>query len=155
MVRRIEELHMNFLFEKPTEYNVHLIKEFYANWDLRDQNSEVKIHGQVTFSAHDLNSILGTLEVDSLQLRHLNITLPYKNIRQILYGNTSMAMCILHQEFGHHSIFSYAQMNRVARMSLKIMYHCLIPRKHMTRVTRDRVRMIYALMQEGFYHDPN
>lgn len=31
IVRRLEELHMNFLFEQPTQCNLYLIREFYAN----------------------------------------------------------------------------------------------------------------------------
>lgn len=66
MVRSIEELHMNFIFEQPTECNTHLIREFYANWDPRDPNLEIKICEKVvTFNAHDLNSILGIHEVDT------------------------------------------------------------------------------------------
>lgn len=77
MVWRLEQMHMNFLFEQPTECNLHLIKEFYANWDPQDPNSEVKIHGLVvTFSAHNLNVILGTLEADTIPLIQLNITPP-------------------------------------------------------------------------------
>lgn len=67
MVWRLEELYMNFIFEQTTECNLHLIKEFYANWDPRDHNSKRKIHGQVvTFTVHVLNAILGTPEVDTL-----------------------------------------------------------------------------------------
>lgn len=33
MVRRIEALDMNFIFHQPTECNLHLVREFYANWD--------------------------------------------------------------------------------------------------------------------------
>ncbi|PHT59911.1 hypothetical protein CQW23_02274 [Capsicum baccatum] len=62
----------------------------FLSMDPRDPSSEVKIHGQVmTFGAHNLNAILGTPEVDSLQLRQLNITLLYAYIRHLLCGNRS------------------------------------------------------------------
>lgn len=46
--------------------------------------------------------------------------------------------------------FSYAQINRLARIWLKIICHCLIPGKHMIEVTQYWGFLIYALMQEGF-----
>ncbi|KAF3617515.1 hypothetical protein FXO38_12186 [Capsicum annuum] len=33
MVRRIEALNMNFIIHQPAECNLHLVREFYANWD--------------------------------------------------------------------------------------------------------------------------
>lgn len=129
---------------------MHLIREFYADWDLKDLDSE-KIRGQVvTFSAYDLNAILGTPKADSLKLRQLNITLPYTNITHLLCSNRSIVRWIHHREGGYHMTFLYVQMNRKARMWLKIIYLCLIIGKDMTEVTRDRVCLIYALMQEGF-----
>ncbi|KAF3634172.1 hypothetical protein FXO37_26625 [Capsicum annuum] len=62
MVRRIEALCMNFLFEYPTVCNLSLVWEFYVNWDPRDKDAEVQIMGQVvTFTAHTLNDLLGVI----------------------------------------------------------------------------------------------
>ncbi|PHU29657.1 hypothetical protein BC332_01750 [Capsicum chinense] len=33
MVQRIEALNINFIFHQPTECNLHLVREFYDNWD--------------------------------------------------------------------------------------------------------------------------
>lgn len=70
MVRCIKELHMDFLFAQPYYCKMSLVREFYANWDLRECNLEVKIRGQVlTFTPHTLNTLLGTpkLDVESLK----------------------------------------------------------------------------------------
>lgn len=83
---------MNFIFQHPTECNLYLIRDFNANQDLIDPDSEVKIYRQVmSFTEHDLNSILGIHEVDSFQLGQLNTTPPYAAIRHLLYGNRLMA----------------------------------------------------------------
>lgn len=61
---------MNFILKKPTNLDLHLIREFYVNWDPRDLYSKVKIHKQVvTFNTYDLNAILGSSNANSLQLR--------------------------------------------------------------------------------------
>lgn len=61
---------MKFVFEEPIECNLHLIREFYANWDPQQADFSVQIRGQaMKFEAHVLNTILGTPETDPLQLR--------------------------------------------------------------------------------------
>lgn len=72
---------MNFLLERPTECSLRLVREFYENWDLWDKDSKVKIKGRVvTFTAHTMNVLVGTLEVDDDPLNLMNIKLPYAHI---------------------------------------------------------------------------
>ncbi|PHT66079.1 hypothetical protein T459_30504 [Capsicum annuum] len=47
MVRRIEALNMNFIFYQPTECNLHLVREFYANWDPSHPEYLLKAYTQV------------------------------------------------------------------------------------------------------------
>lgn len=99
---------------------MHLIRKFYANWDPRYSDSEIKIRGQVTFSVHDLNATLGTIEADSLALRQLNITHPYADIRYRFSISKSIARWFHHKESSLHLTLPYTHMNREAHMWLKI-----------------------------------
>lgn len=121
---------MAFVFDQPMECNLYLLREFYANWDPRDPNHEVKIRGKVvTFTAKDLNDLLGTPEADAVQLRQLIITPPYTHTRNFLCGTRSAACRTRQQGTSLHSSFPKAQINREARMWGKIVYHCLIQRQ--------------------------
>lgn len=61
---------MTFVFEQSTKCKQHLVREFYAKWDLRDPDHKVKICGQVfTFTTKDLNELLDILEADAELLR--------------------------------------------------------------------------------------
>ncbi|XP_016577508.2 uncharacterized protein LOC107875339 isoform X2 [Capsicum annuum] len=149
MVRRIEALHMNFLFEQPSECNLSLVREFYANWDLRNKDAEVEVRGRVvTFTANCVNDLLGTPVVDAEPLKRMNVEPPYQHIRHLLCGTCSTARWIRHKESGTHVSLPFAHMNREARLWAKIIYACLVHGTHMTAVTRDRVCIIYALMRE-------
>lgn len=128
---QIEKLSMNFVFDKPTKCNIHLIRVFYVNWDPQNLDFEVQIRGKVVkFEAHYLSAILGTLEADSIQLRQLNIMPPYPAIRHMLGGNRLTARWSRHKDNNYYFIFSYAYMNREARVWLKIVCHCLMSGKH-------------------------
>lgn len=84
---------MTFMFENPTEYNLHLVCEFYANQDPRDPNHEVKVHGKVVkFTAKDINNLLGVYEADVDQLRKLIITPNYAHIQHLLSGTRWVVM---------------------------------------------------------------
>lgn len=75
-------MHMTFLFEQPQEYNLHLVREFYSTWDPGEWDLEIKVHGEVlTFTAHDINVLLGTTDVDAEPLKQINIIPPYDDIR--------------------------------------------------------------------------
>ena len=70
MVRRIEAINMNFIFHQPTECNLHLVREFYANWEPSDPDHELKICGKVIrFTAADINELLGIPEANPNFLR--------------------------------------------------------------------------------------
>lgn len=88
------------------ECNLHLVREFYANWDPRDLDFEVNIRGHVvTFTAHDLNVLFGALEADIDPLRQLNITPPYTDISHLLCENKFVARWTRHKDSGLHLIF--------------------------------------------------
>lgn len=91
---------------------MHLVREIYANWDPREQDSKVKILGQlVTFRNHDLNVLLGVLDVDTKQLKQLNIIPPYADIRHSLCGNNFLARWIHHKYSSLYLIFSSVKIN--------------------------------------------
>lgn len=57
---------MNFIFYQPTECNLHLVHDFYANWDPSDPDHELKIRGKkVQFTATDINDLLGIPEANA------------------------------------------------------------------------------------------
>ncbi|PHU17445.1 hypothetical protein BC332_13140 [Capsicum chinense] len=60
MVQRIEDINMNFIFHQPTECNLHLVREFYSNWD--PSHPEHLLKGRrkmIRFTAADINDLLG------------------------------------------------------------------------------------------------
>ncbi|XP_047266679.1 uncharacterized protein LOC124897641 [Capsicum annuum] len=149
MVRRLEQLQMQFLFYQPYECNLRLVREFYANWDPYNGDSSVQIRGQlVTFTPHTLNVLLGTPDADPQILKELYIQPPYRQIRHFLCGMHSSARWIRQRGTGIHHYFPYSHMNWEARIWAKIIYTCLLQSTHMTNVTHDRVCLIYALMRD-------
>ncbi|MCD7460847.1 hypothetical protein HAX54_044595, partial [Datura stramonium] len=70
--QRINTLGMDFIFNKPRECNLHMVRDFYANWDPTLCIHTIKIQGQVIqFEEHPLNAILGTPDTDPHPLRQL------------------------------------------------------------------------------------
>ncbi|PHT27520.1 hypothetical protein CQW23_32874 [Capsicum baccatum] len=62
MIWRIEALNMNFIFHQPTECNLHLVREFYANWDPNHPKHLLKVHWKVIrFTTADVNELLGSV----------------------------------------------------------------------------------------------
>ncbi|MCD9644868.1 hypothetical protein HAX54_033381 [Datura stramonium] len=148
IVHWIDTVGLNFIFEEPRECNLHLIREFYANWNPTLRSLTVKIRGQVvTFEPHHLNAILGARYTDAHFLRQLNITPPYADIKCTLCGARSTARWDRHKERGYHQTLPYSQMNQEARIWLKIVCSCRIPGVHMSDVIWDRVFLVYALMK--------
>ncbi|KAG5596044.1 hypothetical protein H5410_037276 [Solanum commersonii] len=147
-MRRIQELQMKFIFNEPIECNLHMIREFYANWATEFRSHFVKVQGvDVTLTPAILNNIVGIPpDADSLVLTWLNIRPPYRAIRHTLYGPQSMVQWTKHNAKRFHQSLPYAYMIREARVWLKIMMNYLIPRLHYTDITRDRVCLVYALM---------
>lgn len=85
MVQRLEQSSMTFVFTHPTECNLHLVYEFYANWGPQDQDHEVKVCSKVVrFTAADINDFLGVPEAGTYHLRKLIVTPPYAHIRNLL-----------------------------------------------------------------------
>ncbi|KAF3629434.1 hypothetical protein FXO38_05422 [Capsicum annuum] len=147
MVQRIKAININFIFHEPTESNLHLIREFYANWDPNNPDHELKVCGKlIHFTAANINELLGIPEVNPNFLKQFIILPSYVHIRHLLCGTRFSARWTRHRVTGLHSSFPYAQMDEKARMWGYIFYSCLIQGKHMMEVTRDRVCMIYTLM---------
>ncbi|MCD9643790.1 hypothetical protein HAX54_031489 [Datura stramonium] len=61
-------------------------------------------------------------------------------------GDCNLNMWTRNQQFGYRVSLLYAHLSREARPWLKIVCACLVPGKHVTHVTRERVCLVYALM---------
>lgn len=61
---------MTFVFVQPTDCNLYLIHEFFANWDPKDLYPELKVLGKVIkLTTKVINHLLGVLEENEEQLR--------------------------------------------------------------------------------------
>jgi len=147
--RRLQELHMGFIFQDPSECNISVVREFYANWKPDARSHFVTVRGvEVQLTPSVINQLLGTADSPSDVLTAINISPPYQQIRHALSGAQSTAKWIRHGHRGYHQSYPYAHMNREARVWLKMVMNCLIPGLHFTEVTRDRVCLVYALMKD-------
>uniref|UniRef100_M1DIP7 Putative plant transposon protein domain-containing protein n=1 Tax=Solanum tuberosum TaxID=4113 RepID=M1DIP7_SOLTU len=146
---RLQELHMSFIFQDPSECNVSVVREFYSNWKPDARSHFVTVRGvEVSLTPSAINQILGTADAPSDVLTGININPPYQQIRHALCGEQSTAKWIRHGHRGYHQSYPYAHINREARVWLKIVMNCLIPGLHFTDVTRDRVCLVYALIKD-------
>ncbi|KAG5599531.1 hypothetical protein H5410_030901 [Solanum commersonii] len=117
------ELGLRFIFDHPGDCNLSLVCEFYANWLTETKNKIVPIRAKdVKFNATILNEFLGTPNYDFNYFNTLKDKAPYRDIQHTLCGVES-----------------------TARVWLKIMCSVLLPAKHLTEVTRDRVVLFYML----------
>ncbi|KAH0758158.1 hypothetical protein KY290_021651 [Solanum tuberosum] len=133
----------------PTECNVSMVQEFYANWKPDARSHFVTVCGvEVPLTPSDINEILGTGNAPSDVLTGLNISPPYQQIRHTLCGARSTAKSIRHGHRGYHQSYPYAHINREGWVWLKIIINCFIPGLYYTEVTRDRVCLVYALMKD-------
>ncbi|KAH0710902.1 hypothetical protein KY284_012329 [Solanum tuberosum] len=149
IMRRLQELHMDFICQDPSECNVSVVWEFYANWKPDARSHIVIVRGmEVPLTPSSINQILGTADAPSDVLTGINISPPYQKILHALCGAHSTTKWIRHGHRGYHQSYPYAHMNREARIWLKIVMNCLIPTLHFTEVTRDRVCLVYALMKD-------
>jgi len=147
--RRLQELHMGFIFQDPSECNISVVREFYANWKPDARSHFVTVRGvEVQLTPSAINQLLGTADSPSDVLTAINISPPNQQIRHALSGAQSTAKWIRHGHRGYHQSYPYAHMNREARVWLKMVMNCLIPGLHFTEVTRDRVCLVYALMKD-------
>lgn len=95
-----------------------------------------------------INDIMGTTDrTNRLVLNQLKIPPPYNEICHLMCRPQSMAQWTHHSWKRYHKTLLYAHILREARVWLKIMINCLIPRMHYTDITHDEVCLIYALMK--------
>uniref|UniRef100_M1D9F4 Putative plant transposon protein domain-containing protein n=1 Tax=Solanum tuberosum TaxID=4113 RepID=M1D9F4_SOLTU len=135
--RTVLELGLRFIFYHPGDCNLSLVRKFYANWLTQTMYKIVPIRGKdVKFNAMILNDF-----------NALKDKLPYRDIRHTLCGVESTARWERSKDTGRHNTLHFANFNQVARVWLKIMCSVLLPTKHLTEVTRDRVVLVYMLMK--------
>ncbi|KAG5581406.1 hypothetical protein H5410_052033 [Solanum commersonii] len=72
---------------------------------------------------------------------------PYRDIRHTLCGVDSTARWERSKDTGRNNTLHFANFNQVARVWLKIVCSVLLPAKHLTEVTRDKVVLVYMLMK--------
>ncbi|KAH0712066.1 hypothetical protein KY289_008025 [Solanum tuberosum] len=146
--RTMVELGLRFIFDHRGDCNLSLVREFYANWLTETKYKSVPIRGKdVKFNATILNEFLGTPNCDSNDFNTLKDKPPYRDIRHNLCGVESTTRWEHSKDTERHNSLHFANFNQVARVWLKIVCSVLLPAKHMTEVTRDRVVLVYMLMK--------
>ncbi|KAG5581078.1 hypothetical protein H5410_051705 [Solanum commersonii] len=101
----------------------------------------------VKFNATILNEFLATPNCDSDDFNTLKNKPPYRDIRHTLCGVESTARWERSKNIGRNNTLHFANFNQVPRVWLKIVCSVLLPAKHLTEVTRDRVVLVYMLMK--------
>ncbi|KAG5619740.1 hypothetical protein H5410_004958 [Solanum commersonii] len=105
IMRLLQELHMGFIFQGPSECNISVVREFYANWKPDAHSHFVTVRDvEVPLTPSAINQILGTTDASS-------------NIRHALCGAQSTAKWIQHRHRGYYQLYPYAHMNREARVA--------------------------------------
>uniref|UniRef100_M1E149 Putative plant transposon protein domain-containing protein n=1 Tax=Solanum tuberosum TaxID=4113 RepID=M1E149_SOLTU len=146
--RTVHELGLRFIFDNRGDFNLTLVREFYANWLTGMKYKTLPVREKdVKFSAQILNELLGTPNCDPDEFNNLKDKPPYMDIRHSLCGVDSTAMWERSKDTGRHNTLNFANFNQVSRVWLKIVYSVLLPAKHLTEVTRDRVVLVYMLMK--------
>uniref|UniRef100_M1E0W6 Putative plant transposon protein domain-containing protein n=1 Tax=Solanum tuberosum TaxID=4113 RepID=M1E0W6_SOLTU len=139
---------LRFIFYHLGDCNLSLVRDFYANWLMETMYKTVPIRGRdVKFSARLLNELLGTPNCDADDFNRLKEKPPYRDIRHTLCRVVSIARCGRSKDTGRHSTLHFANFNLIARVWLKIVCSVLLPAKHLTEVTQDRVVLVYMLMK--------
>ncbi|KAG5595757.1 hypothetical protein H5410_036989 [Solanum commersonii] len=65
-MHRLQEVHMGIIFQDPSECNVSVVWEFYANWKLDNRSHFVTVRGvEVPLTPSAINKILGIVEAPS------------------------------------------------------------------------------------------
>ncbi|KAH0761708.1 hypothetical protein KY290_017781 [Solanum tuberosum] len=142
------ELGLRFIFDHSGDYSLSLVREFYANWLTETKYKIVPIRGKdVKFNGTILNEFLGTPIFYSNDFNTLKDKPPYRDIRHTLSGVESMARWERSKDIGRHNTLHFAYFNQVARVWLKKVCSVLLPVKHLTEVTRDRVVLVYMLIK--------
>ncbi|KAG5606520.1 hypothetical protein H5410_028012 [Solanum commersonii] len=101
----------------------------------------------VKFNPTILNEFLGPSNCDSDDFNTLKDKPAYRDIRHTLCGVESTARWERSKDTERHNTLNFANFNQVARVWLKIVCSVLLPAKHLTKVTRDRVVLVYMLMK--------
>ncbi|MCD7459727.1 hypothetical protein HAX54_041782 [Datura stramonium] len=144
---RLLTLGLGFVFDAPSECNLNMVREFFAYWMPKESSNQVKIRGQIIeFAPIALNRLLGTPHVDPQNFIDMVKKPPYRDIRHTLCDPNSLSRWTCHQQCGYHIYLPYAHLSREAQVWLKIVCACLVPGKHVTLMTRERMCIVYALM---------
>ncbi|KAG5594233.1 hypothetical protein H5410_035465 [Solanum commersonii] len=133
----INELGLRFIFENLGDCNLTLVREFYANWLTETKYKTVSVRGK------DVR----TRNCDPDEFNSLKDKPPYRDIRHTLCGVDSTATWERSKDTGRHNTLHFANFNQFARVWLKIVCSVLLPAKHVTEVTQDRVVLVYMLMK--------
>ncbi|KAK4717796.1 hypothetical protein R3W88_016134 [Solanum pinnatisectum] len=116
----------------------------YMGDEFVNEYKTVHVRGKdVKFSTRILNELLGTSNCNSDEFNSLKDKPTYRDIRHTLCGVDSTARWERSKDTGRHNILHFANFNQVARVWLKIVCSVLLPAKHLTEVTRDRVVFYY------------
>ena len=102
---------------------------------------------EVPYPSFSINQVLGSTKASSDVLTGVNISLPYQEIRHTLCGVQYTAKWIRHGHRRYHQSYPYAYINWEARVWFKIVMNYFIPGLHFTKVMRDQVCLVYALMK--------
>lgn len=146
----IYNLCLQYIFVDQGECNLTLVREFYANWNTENSqcNSQVVVRGKrVRVSTRAWNRFLGTPNCPNAEHLTMIEHPPYRDIRHTLCGENSTVRWNRSRETGQHATLPYSHLNLEARVWLKIVSSVILPGKHTTEVTRDRVILIYRLMK--------
>jgi hypothetical protein len=145
----VYNLGLQFIFEDQGECNLTLVREFYANWNTEQSNSnKVEVRGKtIRFTTRALNEFLGSPHCDFAEYLDMKEQPPYRDIRHTLCGVNSVARWDRARDTGKHTTLNFSHFNSEAKVWLKIVCSVLLPSKHMTDVTRDRVVLVYRLMR--------
>ncbi|KAG5606879.1 hypothetical protein H5410_028371, partial [Solanum commersonii] len=131
------DLGLRFIFDNPGDCNLTLVREFYANWLTETKYKIVPVRGKDVKNPN----------CDPDEFNNLKDKPPYRDIRHTLCGVDSTARWERSKDTGRHNTLHFANFNQVAKVWLKIVCSVLLPSKHVTEVTRDRVVLVYMLMK--------
>ncbi|KAH0768966.1 hypothetical protein KY290_012947 [Solanum tuberosum] len=86
-MRLLQELYMGFIFQDPSECNISVVREFYANWKPDALSHFVTVRGmEVPLTPSAINQILGIADASFDVLTGINISPPCQQIRHALCG---------------------------------------------------------------------
>jgi len=142
-------LGLQYVFVNQGENNLSLVHEFYVNWNTHrvELNRGLIRDSRVRFTVKALNEFLGRPNCDNFEFLAMIKRPLYRDIRHTLCGVNFVAWWDKVRDTGRHLTLHYGHLNLDARIWLKIMCSTLLPCKHMTDVTRERVVLVYRLMK--------